>query len=147
MDPLTPGELSAFFANYWELKHGDHQEGVVPTLEQMSAFNARVVTFGLAPYGDFSILTQSGRGAARVLRHRAWVPQRDGTYGTVEVPGPDSYDVWCSCWRVYACCCLMLRWPHPVGGSTVVVTPAALEYYQETFRQLAFEYAECWFFC
>jgi len=29
----------------------------------------------------------------------------------------------------------------------VVVTPAALEYYQETFRQLAFEYAECWFLC
>ena len=29
----------------------------------------------------------------------------------------------------------------------MVVTPAALEYYQETFRQLAFEYAECWFLC
>ena len=41
----------------------------------------------------------------------------------------------------------MLRWPQPVGGSAVVLTPAALEYYQETFRQLAFEYAECWFLC
>jgi hypothetical protein len=29
----------------------------------------------------------------------------------------------------------------------VVVTPTALEYYQETFRQLAFEYAECWLLC
>ena len=29
----------------------------------------------------------------------------------------------------------------------MVVTPAALEYYQEKFRQLAFEFAECWFLC
>ena len=29
----------------------------------------------------------------------------------------------------------------------MVVTPAVLEYYQETFGQLAFEYAECWFLC
>ena len=29
----------------------------------------------------------------------------------------------------------------------MLVTPAALEYYMETFRQLAFEYAECWFLC
>ena len=34
-----------------------------------------------------------------------------------------------------------------MAGSLVVVTPAALEYYQETFRQLAFEYSECWFLC
>ena len=147
VDPLTPGELNAFFANYRELKHGDPQEEVEPTLEQVSAFNARVVTLQLAPYGDFSILTPFGRRMAKVLKHRAWLPNRDGTYRTVEVPGPDSYDVWYSCWRVYACCCLMLRWPQPVGGSAVVLTPAALEYYQETFRQLAFEYAECWFLC
>ena len=41
----------------------------------------------------------------------------------------------------------MLWWPHPVAGSRVVVTPAAVEYYRETFRQLAFEYSECWFLC
>ena len=29
----------------------------------------------------------------------------------------------------------------------MVVTPAALEYYQEKFRQLAFEFTECWFLC
>ena len=92
-DPLTLGELNAFFANYRELKHGDPQEEVEPTLEQVSAFNARVVTLQLAPYGDFSILTPFGRRMAKVLKHRAWLPNRDGTYRTVEVPGPDSYDV------------------------------------------------------
>jgi hypothetical protein len=147
VDPLTPGELNAFFDNYRALKHGDPQEEVGPTLEQVSAFNARVVTLQLAPYGDFSILTPFGRRMAKVLKHRVWIPNRDGTYRTVEVPGPDSYDVWYACWRVYACCCLMLRWPAPAGGSLVVVTPTALEYYQETFRQLAFEYAECLFLC
>ena len=107
VDPLTLGELNTFFANYRELKHGDPQEEVEPTLEQVSAFNARVVTLQLAPYGDFSILTPFGRRMAKVLKHRAWLPNRDGTYRTVEVPGPDSYDVWYSCWRVYACLSLI----------------------------------------
>jgi hypothetical protein len=107
------------------------------------------VALHAAPYGDFSILTPFGRRMAKVLKHRAWLPNRDGTYRTVEVPGPDSYDVWYACWRVFACCCLMLRWPAQahVAGTDIVVTPAALEYYQENFRQLAFEYSECWFLC
>ena len=75
---------------------------------------------------------------AKVLKHRARLPNRDGTYRTVDVPGPDSYDVWYACWRVYAARCLLLRCAAPMAGSQVVVTPAALEYYQDTFRQLAF---------
>ena len=38
-------------------------------------------------------------------------------------------------------------WPRPAVGSTVFMTPAALGYYQETFRQLALSYAVCWFPC
>ena len=30
----------------------------------------------------------------------------------------------------------MLRWPQPVAGSDIVVTPAVLEHYQENSRQL-----------
>ena len=147
VDPITPGELNQFYANYRDLKHGDPQQECEPTMEQISAFNARVVTLQLAPYADFSILTPFGRRMSKILKHRAWVANRDGTYRTMEVPGPDSYDVWYSCWRVYSTCCLMLRWPQAVGGSNYVLTPAALEYYQENFRQLAQEYSECWFLC
>ena len=39
VDPLTPGELNDFFANYRELKHGDPQEEVEPTLGQVSVLN------------------------------------------------------------------------------------------------------------
>ena len=94
VDSLTPGQLIAFYANYRALKHGNPQEEVEPTMEQISAFHARVVILSLAPYGVFSILTPFGRRMAKVLKHRAWIPNRDGTYRTVEVPGPDSYDVW-----------------------------------------------------
>ena len=147
VDPLTLGELNQFYANYRDLKHGDPQEEVEPTLEQVSALNSRVVTRQLAPYGDFSILTPFGRRMAKVLKHQAWLPNRDGSYRMVEVLGPENYDAWYACWRVFACCCLMLRWPQPVAGSLLVVTPAALECYQESFRQLAFKYSECWFLC
>ena len=95
-------------------------------------------------------LTQQGRDCMVdnvPLKHRAWVANRDGTYRTTNVPGPDSYDVWYSCWRVCAACCSGLRWPQAVGGRNYVLTPAALEYYQVNFRQLAQEYGECWFLC
>jgi hypothetical protein len=55
-------------------------------------------------YGNFLIPTPVGRRMANVLKHRAWLPDRDGSYRTVEVPGPESYDVWYACWRVPACC-------------------------------------------
>ena len=43
---------------------------------------------------DFSIITLLSRHMAKVLKHRAWLPNRDGTYRTVEVQGPDSCDAW-----------------------------------------------------
>ena len=55
------------------------------------------------------------------------------------------FGAWYSCWRAYTCCGMTSSWPRPVEGSTVFMTPEALGYYQETFRQLALEYAVCWF--
>eukprot|EP00971_Amphidinium_carterae_P010313 203848-Amphidinium_carterae.1 len=51
-----------------------------PTPEQIPALNGRVVVFGLEPYADFSILTPFGRRVAKLLRHRSWVQQEDGTF-------------------------------------------------------------------
>ena len=141
-DPLTPGVLNAFVGNYRELKHGYPQGEVEPTLEQVSAVNARVVTLQLAPYADFSTPTLFGCGMAKVLKHRAWLPNRGCTRRTVEVPGSDSCNVWHSYWRVSACCRPMRGWPAAFVSSTVVVALTAPTCCQEASRQLAFEYAE-----
>ena len=47
--------------------------------------------------GNFSILTPVGRRRAKVLKHRAWLLNRDGSHRTVGVPGPESYDVRYAC--------------------------------------------------
>ena len=54
VDPLSPGQLKPLYANYRALKHGDPQEEVEPTMEQISAFYVRVVDLSLMPYGGFS---------------------------------------------------------------------------------------------
>ena len=84
-----------------------------------------------------------------MLKCRSWVQNKDGSYRALEIPGPESYETWYACWRVYYTCCLMLRWPQgqAVANSLYVVTPAALDYYQERFRQLVSEFPECWFLC
>ena len=46
----------------------------------------------MEPYVGFSLLTPYGRRMAKVLRHRSWILQEDGTYKPIEVPGPDSFD-------------------------------------------------------
>ena len=113
---LNADEVAAFYRNYEEVKGGEPLEEAEPTPEQISAMNARVVGLGLEPYGDFSVLTPYGRRMQKVLRHRSWLPNADGSYRAVEVPGPDSYKIWEACWRVYATIMLMLRWAVPAGS-------------------------------
>ena len=66
---LTPAQVNALYANYSGLKHGEPQEYVEPTAEQISASHARVVLLQAAPYGDFSFLTPFGRQFAKVQKH------------------------------------------------------------------------------
>jgi hypothetical protein len=113
----------------------------------------RIVTLGMEPYADFSLLTAYGRRMAKVLRHRSWVFQQDGTYRPMEVPGPDSFVNWDACFKVYEVIMLMLRFPPPGGGrpspsnSSPVVTPIALETYHEAFSALARAHPEAWHLC
>ena len=112
----------------------------------------RVVTLGLEPYADFSVLTPYGRRVAKALRHQSWVLQEDGSYKPLDVPGPDCFAVWEACYKVYEVILLMLRFPEGEGGGTelskhFVVTPIALETYHEAFSTLVRQHPECWHLC
>ena len=88
---------------------------------------------------------------AKVLRHRSWILLEDNTYRPVEVPGPDSYEVWDASFKVYEIILLMPRFPMGEGRatkeSTYVVTPIALEAYHEAFMELCREHPGCWHLC
>ena len=116
-----------------------------PTADHIPGLHTRVVKLHLEPYADFSVLTPFGRRMAKVLRHRSWLLQPDGTDRPTEVPGPADMDMWYACWRVFATILLMLRWPSAETApdkDLLVCTPAALDQYYEGFRQLVLEHPE-----
>eukprot|EP00971_Amphidinium_carterae_P259909 5156770-Amphidinium_carterae.1 len=143
----APAQITKWFSNYEQLKGGAPMEEHEPTPEQISALNERVVVFGLEPYADFSILTPFGRRIAKLLRHRSWVQQEDGTFKPLDVPGPGDFTTWAACWKVYATTLLMLRFDDGQGGEVPVARPQALEVYFEAFRKLAAEVPEAWHLC
>jgi hypothetical protein len=140
-------QLKIWYENYKELKHGEPLIQKEPSPDQIAALHLRVVVLGMEPYADFSLLTPFGRRVAKVLRHRSWIMQEDGSYKPMEVPGPESYDVWNACYKVFEVILLMLRFPQDSGKDMLVVTPAAVEAYHEAFSALVKEHPECWHLC
>jgi len=154
----TSDQVKAWYGNYKALKFGDPLPEKEPTNDQIAALHTRVVTLGLEPYADFSLLTPFGRRMARTLRHRSFVQQQDGTFKPVEVPGPECMATWLKCWEVFEVILLMLRWPLPNGAteefrgfsadpSRFIVTPVALEAYLQNFSTIVHENPGCWHLC
>ena len=144
----TKSDLDTWYANYKALKFGPPLPRKEPTPDQIAAMHQRVVVHLMEPYADFSILTPYGRRKQKQLRHRSWVPQGDGTYQPVEVPGPDSLPTWEACYGVWEVIMFMLRIPGETPDlQEPVLTPIASEAYYEAFRELAREHPECWHLC
>ena len=156
----TSNQLKTWYLNYKAIKYGDPLPEKEPTPDQISAMHTKIIVLHLEPYADFSLLTPHGRRMAKELRHRSWLPQEDGTFKPIEVPGPESFDVWKSCWDVYEVIMLMLRWPakevdqfltfgdtSDSALSTLVATPIALEAYLQNFSTLVKENPGCWHLC
>ena len=124
-------------------------EEAEPTEDQISAANERVIERDESPYADFSVLTPFGRRTAKALRLRSWVLQPDGSYRSVEIPGPPNWEAWYACFLVYRAILFMLRYPVSLlrNAEMRVVSQSSLEVYYEAFRKLVGEYPECWHLC
>jgi len=142
-------QVKQWYQNYKILKFGEPLIEREPTPDQICAMSTRVIDLGAEPYADFSLLTPHGRRMQKVLRHRSWVPQQDGTYQPVEVPGPADWDTWKACWDVYEVILLMLRRPVAEGQEvgSLIATPISLEAYLQNFQTLVKENPGCWHLC
>ena len=144
----TPSMLDQWYSQYRKVKKGEPLTAKDPTADQLIAMHTRVIVHGLEPYGDFSILTPHGRRMQKRLKYRSWIPQGDGTYSPLEVPGPPSLEMWEACWAVYETILLMLTFPSAdQSDPEPVLDLIAAETYVEAFRALARENVECWFLC
>ena len=115
-----------------------------PTNDQISATRSRVVDHGLAPYADFAVFVPFGLRFAKLLRYQSHVLQSDGTFLTIESPGPANWDVWYARWKVYTTTLLGLVHSGPGGAEVPVVDFACLEEYVENFRKLVRDFPEAW---
>lgn len=146
IDLMTRQEIDQAHLWHIDMTGAEPAEEAEPTPEQLAALRDRVVTRREAPYADFSILTPHGRTMQRQMKARSWVLQQDGTFKSLDVPGPPTFESWKACWKVFRSILFMLRYPSTGSGvpPLKVVTAACLEEYFERIAKLNAEFPETW---
>ena len=98
---------------------------------------AQLLSAGQAPYVDFALFGQHGKGAPKKLTMVAFTYQvESGTWKRVEVPGLPDFATWWRCWLAFKATLLLL----------VCVSTERLEHYGEYVRQLCETYGPgAWF--
>ena len=129
-----PGQIESWFQNYTTALGAPPQEEEEPTAEQLQALHHRVFVAQGTPYADFAVWGPFGRKAARASKLRAWLPLPDGRYLVRELPGPDGWAQWLTCWRVFAAAAVMLA----------VSTLASLQLYERTVERLSRMWPQAW---
>ena len=95
-------------------------------------------------FADFSVFVPFGLRSAKLLRYQSHILQSDGTFLTVESPGPANWDIWYASWKVYPNALLGLVHTAPGGAEVPVVDCTCLEEYVENFRKLVRDFPEAW---
>ncbi len=147
INPLGASTLDAMHRTLYNLKGGPTLPEHEPSDDQMCALRTRVLDLQLSPYADFALFTPFHLRHLKNLKFANHVLQPDGTFKTVEVPGPPNFDSWYASWRVFESTLLMLTTVDAAGNACPVVSPASLDAYRESFRLLVSQYPECWHLC
>ena len=143
---LSNAEVEAAYRNHRDAVGADPLAECDPSPEQITAMFAKVIKRNEAPYADFSVMTPYGR-SQKQSKARNFLLQMDGTWKTVEIPGPPTYAAWVACWKVYKIVLLMLKHPGNTANGVPdkrVTTVAALEEYANRIAELNDEFSEAW---
>jgi len=105
-----------------------------PTAAQLAALAKRTLVHDGAPYTDFSVWTPFARRTIKNQKFRTVFPLGDGSYLTKELPGPNNFQMWLGCWRVFKSAALMLN----------IATLAALTNYERFVERLVTQWPLCW---
>ena len=101
---------------------------------QLAGLYKRVMEMNMAPYVDFGIFQPFSRRAMRSSEFRTYIPLGDGSFLMKELPGPQNYAQWLTCWRVFKVAAISL-------GITSV---AALLLYERTIEKLVQQWPKAW---
>ena len=101
---------------------------------QLASLHKRVYEMNQAPYTDFGVFQPFGRKAMRAQKYRVYVPLGDGTFLMRELPGPQNYMQWLTCWRVFKVAALSLD----------IVSISALLLYEKNLEKLVQQWPKAW---
>ena len=127
-------QIKKWGENWVKFAQGPPLEEEDPTVPQLSALFHRTVTLGGAPYVDFAVYTPFNRMVSRANKFTAQIPQPDGSWITKEIPGPQNFEAWVYCWKVFRCSAIQLD----------VVREAALSRHYQNIEGLVRDWPECW---
>ena len=126
--------MSGWFATWQAFAQGPAIPEEEPSLEQLTALHARVVTLKKTPWADFGVFTPFNRRVMKANKAKAFIMQPDGTWLHKDVPGPATFEQWMFSWRVFRVAAIMLE----------IVAESALSRYQLHIEKLNKLYPECW---
>jgi hypothetical protein len=126
IDVADAKTVKAWQENWRKFASGPPLSEENPIPDQLSALNARVNLHEGSPAVDFAIWTPYARKTGRASKFTAFLPQPDGTWIALEVPGPSNISGWKYCWRVFRVASIMLD----------MIPETALMEYQRTIEKL-----------
>lgn len=144
---LATSAIDQAYRNFREAVGADPLPKSDPSVEQITATHTKVLKRKESPYADFPVLTPYGRRMQKQTKARNFLLQPDGTWKTVEIPGPPTFQAWCACWKIYRTVMLMLKRPGNTAtglGEIPIMTVVALEEYFNRVSDLHEEFPEAW---
>ena len=102
---------------------------------QLAGLHKRVYDMNQSPYVDFGIFQPFGRKAMKARKYRVYMPLGDGSYLMKELPGPQNWMQWQTCWRVFKVAAL---------STLQVVNISALLLYEKTLEKLVQQWPKAW---
>ena len=104
---IAPDFVSKAYAQYLQV-----MEIMPPPASEVTAEQLACMEFMLKshrpPYTDFSVWQKHGTRCLRRKSFTGMMGQADGTYKTVEILGPASFEAWCESYEVLCAALLML---------------------------------------
>ena len=141
---LNRAEIDGYFKVLEKNKGGPVRPETEPSPEQVSALKVRLVDLDMSPYADFALFVGFQHRFAKSLKFKNHLLQPDGSFRTVEVPGPPNYDAWLASWSVFENALLMFEVKDSAGDRIPMVTQSALDLYRDRFRDLVVRYPHVW---
>ena len=132
--PPDNNQIQTWMQRYTLVMGGPPEEEEEPTAAQLAGLHKRVIVLKQAPYTDFGVWVPFCRRALKTQKFRVYTPLGDGSFLMREMPGPQNFQQWQACWKVFKTVSLMLG----------IISLTALLGYEKMVERLVIQWPAAW---